>query len=463
MKEFWVTFHRWAGITTGIFLISMGLSGALLSWGFELDAWLNPELYKVQPGPTLDPFDLAARVEAQVPEVKITSLPLEFVPGHAAIFDVRPALNPETGKPFKLDYFKLWADPVTGQVLGHKSPGRMGLDRQHLMPTVYEIHHSFGFGPEYYWYIRRLEGALGLAWAVNCLVGLYVSMPKLPRRLSIGRTQASLDAGPPRVTPGFLSRWKPAWKINFRHGAYRVAFDAHRAFALWLFLLLFLQAASTMVTMQFMQRNVVLPTMALFGSIQSPTPFVGTYADLYAEGPFGIGNKRPPPQKPVAKPALDFAAAVGRAQEEAARLGWSDPLGRVLYSGNVAAIYTGNASVYRVRFFPPGADERLTPNISSNAIKELDIDGVTGDLVGKREPFHGTVADFVIQEAFPIHSGLAYGYWGRIVASVMGAGTVMLAVTGYWIWLRKRHWRLKKPSRSVRAVPSGSGKPLAAE
>src|SRR5437763_1353813 len=99
MKEFWITCHRWAGILTGIFLISMGLSGALLSWGFEIDSWLNPELYRAQFGTTLDPYALAARVEAADPRVKITSMPLSYVPGHAAIFEVRPLIDPATNRP----------------------------------------------------------------------------------------------------------------------------------------------------------------------------------------------------------------------------------------------------------------------------------------------------------------------------------------------------------------------------
>lgn len=463
MKDFWITFHRWAGITTGIFLISLGLSGALLSWGYEIDAWLNPNLYRAKLGAFLDPYELAARVERQDPRVRVSGFPLSFVPGHAGIYDVRPQTDPDTGRPYQLGFAKLFVDPVEGRILGHRSREEFNLlSAEHFMPTVYTIHHSFGFSDEYYWYIRRLEGALGLAWAINCLIGLYVSMPGLPRRLKLGAAAANLEGGPARMGPTFWARWKPAWKLNFRHGAYRVAFDMHRAFALWVFLLLFLQAASTMATMQFMQRNVLVPILGFFGSHQTPTPFCTSCADLYAKAPFGLGVTRPAPLRPVAKPELDFAAAVARAEAEAARLGISHPVARVSYAGvGFRAGYEGNASVYRVRFFPPGADQRFTPNISSNRISELQIDGVTGALVGQRIPFRGTVADLIIQQAFPIHSGLAYGDWGRVLATVMGLGTAMLAVTGYWIWWRKRHWRRKKPTRSVHTAPSAS--PLAAE
>ncbi|MCQ4191088.1 PepSY domain-containing protein, partial [Methylocystis suflitae] len=47
-RSFWVSLHRWAGLSMAGFLILVGLTGSLLAFGHELNHWLTPNLY---PGP----------------------------------------------------------------------------------------------------------------------------------------------------------------------------------------------------------------------------------------------------------------------------------------------------------------------------------------------------------------------------------------------------------------------------
>src|SRR3954452_10417456 len=49
MKHFARTIHLWTGLIFGTLLVLQGLTGAVLSWRTEIDAWLNPALMHVVP------------------------------------------------------------------------------------------------------------------------------------------------------------------------------------------------------------------------------------------------------------------------------------------------------------------------------------------------------------------------------------------------------------------------------
>ena len=40
-----VRLHRWAGLTIALFLVVAGLTGSVLVFREELDAWANPDLF----------------------------------------------------------------------------------------------------------------------------------------------------------------------------------------------------------------------------------------------------------------------------------------------------------------------------------------------------------------------------------------------------------------------------------
>ena len=48
-----VLLHRWFGLAVALFLFISGLTGAVISWDHELDAWLNPQLFHAASGEQL--------------------------------------------------------------------------------------------------------------------------------------------------------------------------------------------------------------------------------------------------------------------------------------------------------------------------------------------------------------------------------------------------------------------------
>ena len=111
------------------------------------------------------------------------------------------------------------------------------------------------------------------------------------------------------------------------------------------------------------------------------------------------------------------------------------PLGAVSYSDRYG--------IYQARLFKPGDDH----GAAGVGPARLFYDGMSGELLGERQPWQGTVADIFVQAQFPLHSGRIVGLPGRILISIMGVVVAMLSVTGVVIWWRKRIARLKIDAR----------------
>ena len=78
------------------------------------------------------------------------------------------------------------------------------------------------------------------------------------------------------------------------------------------------------------------------------------------------------------------------------------------------------------------------------------VDQYSGEILGVRDPTHGTAGDVFMQWQWPLHSGRALGWTGRILVFVTGLVCPLLFVTGVIRWLQKR--RAKRFQRSVKAA-----------
>lgn len=103
-----VLLHRWTGLGMAFFLIVTSLTGSLLVFDDELDAWLAPQLQLAQPAPgqsaqaMMDPYLLREKVaQAMGPQVHISQLVLHARPGRTVSFQADPATDPATGKPYR--------------------------------------------------------------------------------------------------------------------------------------------------------------------------------------------------------------------------------------------------------------------------------------------------------------------------------------------------------------------------
>ena len=428
MRELFVTVHRWAGLFTAVFLFIAGLTGSLISWDHELDEWLNPHLFNApETGAPLPALELVRRFEADHPQGRVTSFPLAFEKGHTADLFVEPRIDPNTGELYSLDYNQAFVDPASGNVLGQRYWGRISLDSENLLPFLYKLHYSMHI-PDFYNFDRWgvwFMGIVGIVWMFDCFVGLYLTFPK--RR---AQTRAALAGGLSRAEMrNWWDRWKPAWKIKTRASAYRINFDMHRAFGLWLWLMLLI-IAFTSISMN-LGDEIVRPILSRISTL---TPDA---SDGRAEAPLN---------RPIVAD-VPFSSAINTAVLEAEKRTWEEPIG--------STFYDQSHGMYAVSFFKPG-DEHGSAGMG---VKTLYVDGKTGAVMGETVPWKGTAADVFMQLQFPLHSGRIAGVPGRVFLTIMGIVIAMLSATGIFIWFKKRQARLRVRHGVAVPAPGGAASP----
>lgn len=417
LRGFWTVVHRWAGLTTALFLIVAGLTGAVTSWDHELDEWLNADIMAT-PGRGLlrDPMALAAVVEAADPRAQVSYISLGLEEGHAASIMVRPRTDPATDQPHWLDYNTVFVDPVTAQISGRRNADAVSLSRRSLMPFLRHLHYSlhlpafWGTDRWGYW----LMGGIALVWLLDSFVAFYLTTP---RRLR----STPLAADPPRSAANWWQRWKPSWLIRWTAGGYKLNFDLHRAGGLWVWGMIILVAFTSFSLNLY--REVFYPVMSL---VTQTTP-----------GPYD--TQTPAPYGSYITPTLNFVQAVEIAQAEAKRRGFAHPPGGIYYGGNYA--------FYNVSFFDPANEN----GARGMGLSNLYIDAHDGRVLGEHVPWKGTAADVFVQLQFPLHSGRILGLPGRILMSFMGVMVALLSVTGIVIWERKRRTRRRKDPITISA------------
>src|SRR5262245_64236209 len=125
-KKLWFQTHWLLGITAGVVLAIMGVTGALLSFESDLLRLMNPGVMIVTPraeGP-LPPHELVARIQAAFPEKRLTGLNLSADPrdavrvGFAASVDSQSGPDRPAGQRGARRSEWRYVDPYTGALLG---------------------------------------------------------------------------------------------------------------------------------------------------------------------------------------------------------------------------------------------------------------------------------------------------------------------------------------------------------
>ena len=407
LRPLLVKVHRWFGLSAALFLFIAGLTGAIISWDHELDAWLNPQLFQARSagqrlaGPVLSGLALANLVEAAYPQMQVTYVLTQSEPGHTSTMMVEGRPDRQTGVPADLGYNQIAVDPVTAEIQGQRTWGELSLRRENLLPFLYKLHYTM-FLPQAggieigIW----LMGIIGALWAVDCLVALWLSFPN--RR-----------------------SWRKSLAFRWRAGGHKLNFDLHRSGGVWLWSLLLILAV-TSVSMN-LEKPVVRPLLQIFSTL-TPDPFA--YSSVASPGASAAVTR------------LSRERIVELAERERQRRGWSLPVGGIFYSSA-----TG---LYGVGFFEAGNDH----GDAGLGNAWLYFDARNGQLAGSKIPGTGSAGDLFLQAQFPLHSRRILGLPGRILISLMGLAVAMLSVTGVFIWMRKRS--VRRAQSALQSAKNGS-------
>jgi uncharacterized iron-regulated membrane protein len=384
VKPLAILIHRWVGLVMATFLIVAGLTGSMMAFYPELDAMLNPTLYRVTPpspdAPLLDPFTLRDRVADQFPaEHNPSGVVLELEPGKTVNYWI--------------DDHETFIDPYTAEITGRRQFGHISEGRVNLLTFLYELHFSLALGDVGTW----IFGIVAILWTLDCFVGAYLTFP----------TTSPADGGSPRKA--WWVRWLPAWTVKTTK-LFSFVFTWHRASGLWVWGLLLVFAWSAVA-------------LNLGEQIYDPIMKVVIGPHEHEELP-----ELDPPRN---APALDLRAAHLIAQrliqEQATMRGfqvigerWLDHM-----ADHGAYAYTVESTL------DVGARlAETTVLFDSNDGRLLDFHAPTS--LGAR----GTFDAWLIALHFGTVRELGLAY--RAFVCVLGFLVTALSVTGVWIWWRKR-------------------------
>ncbi len=389
VRHFFVFIHRWAGLLMTVFLILVGLTGSLLAFKSDLERLICPRIYATpRPGvPPLDLATLAERAEGLVPQGRVVTVYLVESDQALVVFD--PREDPATGKPYELDFGQLFVDPWSGEELGRRQFGDLSQGLINLLPFIWTLHYTLALGAPGLWVL----GIVALVWTIDCFIGFYLTLP---------------------VSSGaFWRRWKPAWLVKRKAGAYRLNFDLHRAGGLWVWLMLLVFAWS----------SVMLNLPSVYDWV---TGAVFDYRSLPEENT----ATSPPPNE---IPRLDFRTALSTGErlmaEQATKYGFSVQREVMLY--RMGGVYS--------YFVKSSRDIR-----DKAGLTYITFDADMGALISLELPTGEHSGNTITYWLRALHMADVFGLPYRIFVCVLGLIITMLSVTGVYIWWKKRKARLHR-------------------
>nr|WP_218572805.1 sulfite reductase flavoprotein subunit alpha [Pseudomonas sp. R-28-1W-6] len=153
--------HWLFGITAGLVLALMGVTGALYAFEGEILSALNPEVLRVEVRETgpLAPAELVAKIEAQAGKT-VSGLWVDQREGRAARVFFTPPAGERRGP---MRFF----DPYSGELLGEPSG-------QAFFGLMLQLHRFLAMGDTG----KQITAASTLALLFFCLSGLYLRWPR---------------------------------------------------------------------------------------------------------------------------------------------------------------------------------------------------------------------------------------------------------------------------------------------
>lgn len=388
LRPFWLKIHRWLGLALAAFLIMSGLTGSLLAFHDILDAKLNSHLFRVESqGQRLSPLVLRERGEQLVPHARINGVDLDKGPTEAAVMWLRPRVDPATAQPYELPANQLFLNPYTGEMLGQRNTDQMGLDREHLMETIFHLHRYLLLGDTG----TKVLVFVATAWFISTLIGFYLTLPPKGRR--------------------FLAGWKPSWKVKWGTPLPRFSFDLHRATGLWLWIMLF--------TISFGAVRVTLGDLGRFdGLMQAVAPWKTAEATIQSAA------------QEIDEPKLSWENALELSRK--LMVGAAQRAGITVYQEAGISLHRDiGMYVYNVH---------SSMDVFDSGDTELYVSAVDGREITLSHPQMAWGNSFSTW-IWALHRARVGSTTYKAIVSVTGLATATLAITGFIVWFKRRRAR----------------------
>lgn len=394
-RAIWVTVHLWLGLAMGAVLAITGVTGSLLVFYHEIDEMLNPTLLTVQPdvrgASTYRPLgEILASAESALPAG--SRIRMIYGPRNdSGVFNMRARVPVENPVTDKTDW-EVW------NVLVNPYDGKVtGLRLEStagwssFLPRTFI---GFVFVLHYALLLPNIGGTVvGICSILLCfsiLSGLILWWP--------------LDGN-----------WRRVFSIETRRSNVRLNHDAHQALALWF-------------------APVLLAVLVSGIYMVLPTQFMALLHQFSPDAVWRYGVQSVP--NPGASP-ISPGEAVRRVAEK-------------FPDGRLTLLYPPVPKRQSYMLCHKETKRRSLFNIRRCVV----VDQYSGNILHVEEPDTGVAGVTFIAWQWPLHSGEAFGWPGRILVFLCGLACPIIFVTGVIRWLQKRRARRLSAERRL-AVAEG--------
>ncbi|GAF61447.1 LOW QUALITY PROTEIN: uncharacterized iron-regulated membrane protein [Psychrobacter sp. JCM 18903] len=425
--------HRYTGLAMAAFLIIAGITGTLLAFHDELDDVFNHKLANIeaQHKPPLPSASLHDAVISAIHSINFLSMPTSVEPNKSAVFSVDRTRGQAADNAPKAPFQEVYVDPYTNEIIGTRDKEEWAW--RNTMYKVFWLHRDLLLGD----IGKLILGIVSLIWTINCFIGFYLTFP---RAVSANKSQQSAlrkSSGKPRAS--FFKRWLPAWKIRRKTNTFKLNYDLHHAFGLWLWLMLFVIAWSSV---GFNLKSVYQPVMQALVGLEGRDE--------------GKGKKQN-------KPAINTESS----SDEATIINNStktnsgnrvDKANSIAYLSRQAEIATqkNGVSVQQllgVRWVEEDNQWQMRFKTNKDIGKKggassITVDAATGNVervnFGYQSSF-GNQADQWMATLHMVHISHGVGHLlYQIFLALTGLAVAVLSGTGVYLWVKGRQSRLKQ-------------------
>ncbi|MDP0498847.1 MAG: PepSY-associated TM helix domain-containing protein [Verrucomicrobiota bacterium JB022] len=378
--------HLILGIVTGVVVFIMSATGIAIAFEEEMLAWADREVSHVSP-----PAEAAARLPVEALVERVTAAHPDFVPTSITVFS-----EPDHAHAFYAGREgPLYVNPYTGETRESEAH-----DLHHFIHYMEEWHRWLAMEGDAFPVGRMITGVANIGFLLLCISGLYLW---LPRRWSWRALRPIL------------------WFVKGYKGKAR-DYNWHNVLGFWSLPVLVVLAATAVVisfrwghNLPFQLAGETPPEARNYGMMRTPPAEVPTPPE---------GAQRVP---------LDVALTeVSNAYPEWVNIGLELPTPEQLAAETPDPLHLGVT---------------VPDYMPSRAYIPIESDPFTGTILKTthfetRSP--GLQARVWIRF---LHTGGAFGFWGKLIASIACLASLVLVYTGFALtwrrWLRSQKKKAK--------------------
>lgn len=393
--------HWLLGITAGVVLAVVGITGAMLSFEHDLLKAMNPGVMTVVPqAQALTPAELLARIATAEPGKTIQSLSLAGDPEESARVGFAPAADAKPGPGGRVRGETRYVDPYTGELLGQ--PRGEGFFRFTMQIHRWLAADDVG---------KQIVGASTLALIYFCLSGLYLRWPR-----------KWLD-------------WRAWLRLDWAQKGRSFLWHLHSIVGTWVLVAYLAMALTGLFWSYEWYRN------GLYTITGTPVP-------AQRGGPGGPGAGAPPREGGQ----RDAGREAGRRGESSAAPAAPLDIGAA-FAAFEAAVPEYSSVNLRLPGGPGQPVEFMYQDpdpAHERANNRLVLDPVTWAVQAHERYDDKPVGQKIMASIFPLHSGAFFGLPGLVLFMVASLAMPLFAITGWMLYLDRR--RKKRAAREAAAT-----------